>query len=110
MARGTAGALGVAVLLVAAGFFWFRGTPQIGADKDAFRTVDALFTALTARDERLLGDCEKRLTALKNAGKLPADAANYLDGIVQRARAGDWQSAAERLYDFMRAQRHENRQ
>ena len=105
-ARATACVLGMAVLLVAAGFFWFRSTPQIGADKDAFRTVDALFTAVTARDEKLLGVCERRLAALKGAGKLPADAADYLDGIVQRARSGRWESAAERLYDFMRAQRY----
>jgi hypothetical protein len=79
----------------------------MGADEETFKTVDALFTAVTARDEKLLGQCAQRLNALKGAGKLPADASDYLDGILARARDGRWQSAAERLYDFVRAQQRE---
>jgi hypothetical protein len=30
-----------------------------------------------------------------------------LDGIIKKARAGNWESATERLYDFMLAQRRE---
>jgi hypothetical protein len=105
-----AGVAGLAVLLV--GFFvwcWSR-PPQMGADAEVFKTVDALFTAVTARDEKLLGQCAQRLTVLKDAGKLPADASDYLDGIIARARDGRWQSAAERLYGFMQAQRREGAQ
>jgi hypothetical protein len=81
--------------------------PQMGADAQAFETVDALFTAVTARDERLLGQCEQRLHVYRDAGKLPAEAADHLDDIIRQARAGDWEAAAERLYRFMRAQRRE---
>src|SRR5438045_887834 len=35
--------------------------PQMGADKDVFATVDALFTAITAHDEKQLSLCEQRL-------------------------------------------------
>ena len=52
----------------------------MGADEEVFTTVDALFTAVTAHDEKLLGDCEQRLHAYRDAGKLPGDAADYLDG------------------------------
>jgi hypothetical protein len=101
-----AGVVGLAALLGA----WFVGCdppPQMGADEELFKTVDALFTAVTARDEKLLGECGDRLRALQGAGKLPGDAADYLDGVIKKARAGRWESAAKTLYDFMKAQRRE---
>jgi hypothetical protein len=82
-------------------------TPQMGADEEVFRTVDALFTAVTARDEKLLRECEQRLHGYRDAGRLPKDAARQLDNIIAKARAGSWQVAAERLYAFMRSQRRE---
>jgi hypothetical protein len=86
-------------------FIWWGRPPQMGGDKEVVRSVDALFTAITARDQKLLGQCEKRLHAHNNAGKLPPEASHYLDGIIQKARAGRWEPAAERLYEFMKAQR-----
>jgi hypothetical protein len=100
-----AGAALVAFLL--AWFLLWNKAPQMGPSADAFRTVDALFTAVTARDEKLLAGCEQRLQALADAGELPGAALDYLSGITQHARAGHWQSAAVRLYDFMMAQRRE---
>jgi len=79
----------------------------MGADEEVSKAVDALFTAVTARDEKLLADCERRLLALDDAGKLPREAGAYLDNISRKARAGRWESAAQTLYDFMRAQRRD---
>src|SRR5262245_27365058 len=79
--------------------------PQMGADEEVFKTVDALFTAVRAHDDNLLGQCEQRLRTLKEAGKLPGNAADYLDRIIVNARGGRWEAAAEKLYDFMSAQR-----
>jgi hypothetical protein len=79
----------------------------MGADEEVSKAVDALFTALTARDEKLLAGCEQRLLTLKDAGKLPLEAAAYLDNVIRKARSGRWESAAQSLYDFMRAQRRE---
>jgi hypothetical protein len=98
-------ALFAAVVAIAV-LIWTR-PPQMGPDEDVFTTVDALYTAVRARDERLLADCEKRLCAYRQAGKLPAQAADHLDGVIAKARDGRWQPAAERLYDFMMAQRRE---
>ena len=97
--------IGVGVVALTIWFLCFRSPPPLGSDREAIHAVDALFTAVTARDEKLLADCETRLTALQCQGRLPADAARYVDGIVQQARAGQWESAARRLYEFMRAQR-----
>ncbi len=98
--------LGVVAGIVVALLVWaLWPVPQMGADEEVFRTVDALFTAVTARDEKLLAQCEQRLHAYRDSGKLPRDTARYLDGVIARARAGAWRSAAERLYDFMKKQR-----
>jgi hypothetical protein len=94
--------IGVVLVILA-----LRSPPQMGADKEVFRTVDALFTAVTGRDERQLDQCERRLHQYRDAGTLPGAAAAYLDDVMRRARAGDWQVAAERLYDFMRGQRRD---
>jgi hypothetical protein len=84
-----------------------RSPPQIGADEAVFSNVDALFTAVTSRNEALLDACERRLHALCQAEKLPADASEYLTGIIQAARAGRWQPAAQKLYWFMSVQRRD---
>jgi hypothetical protein len=87
--------------------WWFRAPPQIGGDDDVFLTVDALFTAITARDEKLLGASQARLATYQAAGKLPDAAARELDRLAVQAKSGDWRGAAERLYAFMQGQRRE---
>lgn len=96
----------LALAAVAALLAWNR-TPQVGADEEVFLTVDALFTAVTARDERLLTQCEERLKSHRAAGRLPTEAARVLERIIANARSGSWESAAERLYDFMKNQKRE---
>src|SRR5436190_23597508 len=80
--------LGLVALGALAAFALGGRAPQMGADEDAFNTVDALFTAITARDAQRLTECDERLKAHRAAGKLPADAADSLDGIIAKARAG----------------------
>jgi hypothetical protein len=98
---------GVLVLLLWLCIWWWTRLPQIGTDAEVTRTVDALFTAVTARDLKLLRQSEQRLHAYHDAGKLPADATTYLDGVITMARESHWEAAAERLYHFVRAQRRE---
>ncbi len=106
--RGLVGAGTVcAAIFVAYTLFWYGAPPQMGDDEEVSKAVDALFTAVSARNERLLEDCEGRLGTLREAGDLPIAAADFLDDIINEARDGRWRPAAERLYDFMRAQRRE---
>jgi hypothetical protein len=105
----TAGVAGVAALL-GGWVLWGGRPPQLGREEEVFQTVDALFTAVTAREKKLLRDCEQQLQGLKSAGKMPGEASVYLDGVFKQARAGRWESAAERLYGFMKAQRREGTQ
>lgn len=86
----------------------FRAPPQVGTSEEVFTTVDALFTAITSRDEGRLDQCESRLLALREAQELPAQAAEFLDAVIDQARSGQWEPAAKRLYDFMYRQRRES--
>jgi hypothetical protein len=99
--------IGAVATLLVCWLVWSSRPQQMGADPDVFATVDALFTAVTARDETRLGQCEQRLHVLRDAGKLPRTAADHLDGIIGKARRGRWESAAEQLYAFMKSQRRD---
>jgi hypothetical protein len=92
------------VVLGAAVAYWMR-PPQMGADEDVFRTVDALYTAVRSRNEVQLSRCEERLRGHRDAGKLPKKSAEYLTRVIAKARSGRWEAATEDLYDFMLAQR-----
>jgi len=78
--------------------------PQIGQDKETFKAVDYLYTAVSLRAPKHLERCEKSLHDLKAQGKLPDSAAQALDAIIAQAREGDWEPAQRRLGDFMRGQ------
>ena len=83
----------------------FRSAPQMGADPEVFKTVDALFTAVTSRNQRQLDGCDQRLQSYRNTGQLPPAAADYLNVVVADAKSGKWEPAAHSLYDFMIQQR-----
>jgi hypothetical protein len=85
----------------------FRSQPQLPPSPEVFSTVDALFTAVTAHDQQRLAACAQRLETYKAAGSLPSSAAKRLDSVITTARAGQWESAAKRLYDFMHGQRRD---
>jgi hypothetical protein len=85
------------------------GPPQIGADKDTFKTVDALYTAVSLRDPKLVGQCAAKLQRLRDASKIPAGAYSSLESIIAAANDGKWESAQERLSTFMEGQRRSSR-
>jgi hypothetical protein len=95
--------IGVVVLVV----FVSRMTPQIGTDEEVFKTVDALFTAITSHDSKRLEECEQRLKTYRQSGTLPIASSDLLASIIEQARSGAWDSSARRLYDFMRSQRRQ---
>lgn len=97
--------LAASILVLGVAIFSTFRKPQIGDSEEAFKTVDALFTALTTKDLQRLDDCEQRLSEYREAGELNPSAAARLDKIIQQARTGDWENSARRLYDFMLSQR-----
>ena len=97
------GLAAIAVLLVA--LHYFTQPPQMGVDDDVFKTVDALYTAISLRDPKLLDQCDGRLRELKDEKKLPEAAGTLLDAVIAKARGGKWEDAQSRLGDFMRGQK-----
>jgi hypothetical protein len=97
----------LAVALALRGWFALRSQPQLPASDEVYNTVDALFTAITAHDQARLTACEQRLTQYESAGHIPAAAAKRLTSVINSARAGEWDSAAQRLYEFIQGQRRE---
>ena len=77
----------------------------MGPDREAFQTVDALYTAVSLRDLPQLERCGKTLKQLQEEGKLPDAAYQSLESIVADAHAQRWEPAREHLRDFMLAQR-----
>lgn len=80
-------------------------TPQLGPDEQVRGEVDALFTAITARDDKLLAQCEARIEVLKSKSKVTTAVAGHLQGIIEQAQEGGWEPAAKRLYTFIQGQR-----
>ncbi len=100
---GALATLALTVLVVLA----LRSSPQLGSDPAVMKTVDALFTAVTKRDSKLVADCEANLAAHRAAGLLPDGADAELARVIEIANGGDWRRAAKRLYAFIEAQRRE---
>jgi hypothetical protein len=69
------------------------GPPQIGANREAFKAVDALYTAVSLKDATLLAQCAEELDVLSAAGALPADASRRLASIIAHAKDGSWEQA-----------------
>lgn len=97
---------GVLVAIVLAAMIWTRlPPPQIKTDEQVFNTVDALFTALNAKDRARLAECESRLKTYHDEGKTSDAVASRLDAIVKQAEDGQWEPAAKKLYAFILGQR-----
>lgn len=98
-------AAGAALVLFEGWFFFWDRRPQVGGDKECLKIVDALYTAVSSRDTTQLAHCEEQLHTLRDQGKLPRPAADYLDGLISTARQGNWKMATHKIFDLMRAQK-----
>jgi len=78
---------------------------QVLEDPETFKTVDALWTAVTARSTDLLNQADKELDKLAAAGKLSTAGRTELRAISDTAHSGKWDSAISSLRSFIRGQR-----
>lgn len=97
----------VAIAALAIVIAYFNRPPQMGTDEEVFKTVDALYTAVRMKDEAKVAQCDTLLQSYRESGKLAKDSAAYLDRVIAKARDRQWESATEKLYEFMLAQRRE---
>jgi hypothetical protein len=79
--------------------------PQFTADDECLTAVDALWTAVTAQQTPWLEQSARELERLHDDGKLSSDAWEVLEALIAQARSGQWQPAAEGLYDLIKGQR-----
>lgn len=72
-------------------------TPQ---DRDNRRLLDAILTAVTIKNARLLEDNAKRAKERHDAGQLTDEQYRGMEAIIHKARQGDWAGAEKDGYDF----------
>ena len=94
----------VAILLGGLAYWAWTDTPQLKADSDVYASLDALFTAVTARRESLVANCESKLVALHSEGKIPKQAWKRISHIIELTRTDQWEVAAKDLYSFIERQ------
>ena len=100
------GAAGVVAALILVMIVWrMLPPPQMKTDEEVFKTVDALFTAVTSRDMARLDECEQRLRTYQTEGRTSPAVASRLDAIVKQARNREWEPAAKKLYTCIMGQR-----
>lgn len=100
-----AASLGVLTVLLGGLAYWaWPKAPQLKANSDVYASLDALFTAVTARREPLVADCESKLAALHSQGKIPEPAWKKISQVIELAKNGQWESAAQDLYLFIERQ------
>ena len=80
------------------------GPAQIGANEEALKAVDALYTAVSTRRIDLLDGCAAKIDEVHSAGKMSDAAFNQLKPLIVEARSGQWEKSLRQLYDFMRRQ------
>jgi hypothetical protein len=98
---GTSTALALLSALALAGC----GPTQIGPDPQAFKAVDALYTAISLREPDRVDACLAELRSLHQDGRLDEAAFDELVAMSGEAKGGAWESVQSRLASFMRGQR-----
>jgi hypothetical protein len=88
------------ILIAAAGC---GSAPPLGSE-DVSSAADALYTAVTSRRMELVDAVEEKLNKLHAEQQVSPAAMSALQAIIEQARAGQWQAAAEELDQLIRNQ------
>ena len=88
------------VLIAGVGVWVWSGRPPTMEARDNRRTVDAILTAITMKNTRLLDAGIRRAQARRQAAQLTEDQLAGMESFASKARAGDWASAEKEGYAF----------
>lgn len=80
-----------------------NSAPPLGSE-EVSSTADALYTAVTSRRPELVDAVEANLRKLKAEQQVSPAAMTALQAIIDQARDGKWQAAAEELDQLIRSQ------
>ncbi|HEV3257759.1 MAG TPA: hypothetical protein VG013_12815 [Gemmataceae bacterium] len=75
-----------------------RGPTQ--EERDNRRGLDAILTAITMKNARLLEESAKRAKARHDAGQLTDEQYQGMEAFIKKARTGDWSGAEKDAYEF----------
>lgn len=103
--RASVAAAAVCALVITAAYWSWTSTPQLAPSDEVYASVDALFTAVTARRAELVAQCETELASLQREGKIPQPAWQRLSRAIALAKSENWEPAAKDLYRFIERQR-----
>ncbi len=78
-------------------------SPEVTSEEGQ-KCLDALYTAVTSKKPELLDQCSSQIKTLETEGHLPSDSASFLREIIEKASAGEWQTAATELDAYIRKQ------
>jgi hypothetical protein len=78
---------------------WAGRTPML-EERNNRKAVDAMLTAITLKNSRLLEDSAKRARARREAGQLTEAQYQALEAVINKARARDWPGAEKDGYLF----------
>jgi hypothetical protein len=96
-----------ALLLAACGVALVGGcsqAPQLSGP-DNLAAADALWTAITAKENGLLESSAAEIEELHAAQKMPEEVYAALSGVIATARHGDWSHARGTLKTLIKGQR-----
>ncbi|MBI3407301.1 MAG: hypothetical protein HY040_02955 [Planctomycetes bacterium] len=71
-------------------------------ERDNRRALDAILTAITMKNSRLLEESAKRAKSRHDAGQLTNDEYRGMEAFIDKARGGDWSGAENDAYEFRR--------
>lgn len=83
--------------------------PQVFHEEQTYKTIDALWTALSTKRSDLLEATAADLNRLNAEGKLSPEGLAALSPILEKARRSEWQPAMVDLKAFIQGQRREQR-
>jgi hypothetical protein len=69
-------------------------------DRDNRRALDAILTAITMKNSRLLEESARRAKARHDAGPLTDEQYQGMEAFINKARGGDWLGAEKDGYEF----------
>ena len=78
------------------------GSPQVASENRDL--VESVVTAVSAKNTDWLAANERKIAERQAAGKLASSEASAFDAILAKARAGDWDAAADLAYRLRDAQ------
>lgn len=70
------------------------------SDRDNRRALDAILTAITIKNARLLEESAARAKVRHDAGQLTDKEYQGIEAFIDKARARDWSGAEKDAYEF----------